>query len=39
MADGLREERACYARLLGTRDRREALEAFGQKRAATFVGQ
>ncbi|KZV70247.1 enoyl-CoA hydratase [Peniophora sp. CONT] len=38
LAEGLRAERACYEPLLSTRDRREALSAFGEKRPARFLG-
>ena len=36
--EGLVHERACYQRLLGTRDRMEALEAFHEKREPVFEG-
>ncbi|KAF9649483.1 ClpP/crotonase [Thelephora ganbajun] len=36
---GLVHERSCYQRLLGTRDRMEALEAFCQKRRPVFKGE
>ena len=36
---GLAHERRCYSRLLGTRDRLEALEAFRQKRKPVFEGK
>ena len=36
---GLIHERTCYQRLLGTRDRVEALEAFSQKRKPVFRGE
>jgi enoyl-CoA hydratase/carnithine racemase len=38
LEEGLRLERACYERTLGTADRREALEAFAQKRKPRFRG-
>lgn len=37
--EGLAHERSCYRRLLGTRDRIEALEAFHEKRKPTFKGE
>lgn len=37
--EGLAHERRCYGRLLGTRDRLEALEAFRQKRKPVFEGE
>jgi len=37
--EGLVHERTCYQRLLGTRDREEALEAFSQKRKPVFRGE
>jgi len=37
--EGLVHERTCYRRLLGTRDRVEALEAFSQKRKPVFRGE
>jgi enoyl-CoA hydratase/carnithine racemase len=36
---GLDFERACYAPLLRSRDRDEALEAFRDKRKPVFLGQ
>lgn len=36
---GLDFERACYAPLLRSKDRDEALEAFKEKRKPKFVGQ
>jgi len=39
LESGLSVERRCYERTLGTADRREALEAFAQKRVAVFKGQ
>ena len=36
--EGLAHERSCYRRLLGTRDRTEALEAFSEKRKPMFKG-
>jgi len=37
--EGLVHERSCYKRLLGTRDRVEALEAFREKRTPVFTGE
>lgn len=37
--EGLVHERSCYRRLLGTRDRMEALEAFREKRPPVFTGE
>jgi methylglutaconyl-CoA hydratase len=37
--EGLVHERSCYQRLLGTRDRMEALEAFSEKRKPVFKGE
>jgi len=37
--EGLVHERTCYQRLLRTRDRVEALEAFSQKRKPVFRGE
>jgi methylglutaconyl-CoA hydratase len=39
LSQALDMERACYERLLDTRDRVEALEAFKQKRKPTFRGE
>jgi methylglutaconyl-CoA hydratase len=36
--EGLVHERTCYQRLLRTRDRMEALEAFREKREPVFEG-
>lgn len=36
---GLDFERACYAPLLKSRDRDEALEAFREKRTPVFLGE
>lgn len=36
---GLDFERACYAPLLRSKDRDEALEAFKEKRKPVFIGQ
>lgn len=37
--EGLVHERSCYERLLGSRDRMEALEAFREKRTPVFTGE
>ena len=38
-AEALELETACYVNLLRTRDRREGLEAWNQRRAPTFTGE
>ena len=39
LSSGLKFEEACYAQLLGTRDRAEGLRAFAEKRAPSFRGE
>lgn len=39
LSDGLDLERACYEPLLNTKDRTEALVAFGEKRKPIFKGE
>ena len=39
LASGLRVEQACYAQLLGTRDRAEGLRAFAEKRTPVYTGE
>ena len=39
LASGLKVEEACYARLLGTKDRLEGLKAFAEKQAPRFTGE
>lgn len=39
LEQGLRTERACYERVLGSEDRLEALAAFAEKRKPTFKGE
>jgi enoyl-CoA hydratase/carnithine racemase len=39
LPEGLAWESACYGSLLGTRDRREGLEAFAQKRLPRWSGE
>lgn len=39
LPEALVHEKACHARTLDTEDRREALEAFSQKRPPVFVGR
>lgn len=36
---GLAIERMCYAQLIPTRDRREGLLAFAERRAAVYRGE
>lgn len=39
LEDGLEIERQCYAKIIPTRDRIEALEAFQEKRRPVFTGE
>jgi enoyl-CoA hydratase/carnithine racemase len=39
LSTGLEIEKACYAKVIGTQDRLEGLQAFAQKRAPVYTGK